>query len=50
MTDTPSDREVPAKQRLSDAEQAVRYLAIKAAIFILLPAVIAVAVAVWVLV
>ena len=34
---------------VSDAGQAVRYLAIKAAIFILLPAVVAVGVAVWVL-
>ncbi len=39
----------PSRPGVSDAEQAIRYLAIKAAIFILLPAVVAVGVAVWVL-
>lgn len=38
-----------SRQGASDAEQAIRYLAIKAAIFILVPAVVAVGVAVWVL-
>ena len=38
-----------ARQERSDAEQAVRYFAIKAAIFILLPLAVAVGTAVWVL-
>lgn len=38
----------PTKQ-ISDRDQAVRFLAIKAAVFILVPLVIAIATAIWVL-
>lgn len=49
MSDAPDGTKTQAKPERGDAEQAVRYMAIKAAIFILVPLVVAVATAVWVL-